>query len=328
MFTHVFTLIYSIFYRKKNKFNSGNQKIYQLSKMPRAKAKAPTLGNSLKSTGKQNKKRERRENYQERDYTETNEKFGQYQNNQVSITEQSDIQVFLQRAELANRDFTTERSKRNVQMLNTLQENPGMTKDEVLAEMLEQEAEAGDLELDTIPEDEHGNVLNQSAFVKLDADGNKIIETVLTEEELKNIRENKLTLPRKPIWNRDMTKEELIEKENMSFLEWRRSLAILEEESFDEGNDQRSKFLGNVTPYEKNLDFWRQLWRVVEYSDVLIQILDCRNPLLFYSSDLVKYVKEISERQEKTKFNILLLNKADLLSETQRKFWENYWTEC
>lgn len=36
-----------------------------------------------------------------------------------------------------------------------------------------------------------------------------------------------------------------------------------------------------ITPYEKNLDFWRQLWRVIERSDVVVQIVDARDPLLF-----------------------------------------------
>ncbi len=36
-----------------------------------------------------------------------------------------------------------------------------------------------------------------------------------------------------------------------------------------------------VTPYEKNMEVWRQLWRVVERSDLLIQIVDARHPLLF-----------------------------------------------
>lgn len=37
-----------------------------------------------------------------------------------------------------------------------------------------------------------------------------------------------------------------------------------------------------VTPFEKNLHVWRQLWRVIERSDVLVQIVDSRNPLLFW----------------------------------------------
>jgi large subunit GTPase 1 len=33
-----------------------------------------------------------------------------------------------------------------------------------------------------------------------------------------------------------------------------------------------------LTPFEKNLDVWRQLWRVVERSDVLVQVLHACPP--------------------------------------------------
>lgn len=75
-----------------------------------------------------------------------------------------------------------------------------------------------------------------------------------------------------------------------------------------------------LTPYEKNLEFWRQLWRVVERSDVVIQIVDARNPLLFRCEDLEKYVKEVSE----SKLNLILVNKADFLSDEQRQHWADY----
>lgn len=75
-----------------------------------------------------------------------------------------------------------------------------------------------------------------------------------------------------------------------------------------------------LTPYEKNLEFWRQLWRVVERSDVVVQIVDARNPLLFRCEDLEKYVKEVSE----DKMNMILINKADFLSDIQRKYWADY----
>lgn len=77
-----------------------------------------------------------------------------------------------------------------------------------------------------------------------------------------------------------------------------------------------------MTPYEKNLEFWRQLWRVVERSDVVVQIVDARNPLLFRCEDLEKYVKEVSTN----KLNLILINKADFLTENQRKAWLNYFT--
>lgn len=94
-------------------------------------------------------------------------------------------------------------------------------------------------------------------------------------------------------------------------MEWRRSLAQLQEA---EGI--------LLTPYEKNLQFWRQLWRVVERSDVVVQIVDARNPLLFRCEDLEKYVKEVSEN----KMNLILVNKADFLSEHQRKCWAKYFS--
>ena len=48
-----------------------------------------------------------------------------------------------------------------------------------------------------------------------------------------------------------------------------------------------------LTPFEKNLEVWRQLWRVVERSDLIVQIVDSRNPLLFYSS--VRFFRRSSE---------------------------------
>jgi large subunit GTPase 1 len=56
------------------------------------------------------------------------------------------------------------------------------------------------------------------------------------------------------------------------------------------------------------------------HSNILVQVVDSRNPLLFRSEDLEKYVKETDENKE----NILLLNKADLLTENQRMTWAEY----
>ena len=77
-----------------------------------------------------------------------------------------------------------------------------------------------------------------------------------------------------------------------------------------------------VTPYEKNLEFWRQLWRVIERSDLVIQIVDSRHPLVFRSEDLEKYVKEVNQ----LKNNLVLINKADLLTEDQRLAWADYFS--
>ena len=70
----------------------------------------------------------------------------------------------------------------------------------------------------------------------------------------------------------------------------------------------------NVTPFEKNLHVWRQLWRVIERSDVIVQIVDSRNPLLFWCPDVFTYAKEINPN----KAALLIINKADYLTVEMR----------
>ncbi|XP_005873255.1 PREDICTED: large subunit GTPase 1 homolog isoform X1 [Myotis brandtii] len=138
---------------------------------------------------------------------------------------------------------------------------------------------------------------------------------LLSFEESQRIKklheENKqfLCIPRRPKWNKKTSSEELKQAEKDNFLEWRRQLVRLEEEQ---------KLI--LTPFERNLDFWRQLWRVIERSDIVVQIVDARNPLLFRCEDLECYVKEIDDDKE----NVILINKADLLTSEQRSAWATY----
>lgn len=55
----------------------------------------------------------------------------------------------------------------------------------------------------------------------------------------------------------------------------------------------------------------------MELSDILVQIVDARNPEVFYCSDLVSYAESVGPEKQ----SILLLNKADLLTEEQRELW-------
>ncbi len=127
-----------------------------------------------------------------------------------------------------------------------------------------------------------------------------------------------------------MDPEELHQKERDAFLDWRRNLSQVE------ARDNIS-----MTPFEKNLNVWRQLWRVVEMSgeqekegekiaffltisgflDVLVQIVDARDPELFRCEDLANYTKEVGPN----KISLLLLNKADLLTVNQRRKWAAYY---
>ena len=117
-----------------------------------------------------------------------------------------------------------------------------------------------------------------------------------------------LQLPKRPKWDSSTTAEQLQELEHNSFLEWRRQIAETEENSLDKA----------VTPFEKNLDMWRQLWRVLERSNAVCQIVDARNPLFFRSPDLEQYISELGK-----KF-VVVLNKADLVDKDTRLKWAEY----
>jgi large subunit GTPase 1 len=65
------------------------------------------------------------------------------------------------------------------------------------------------------------------------------------------------------------------------------------------------------------------LWRVIEKSDILLQIVDARNPYFFYSQDLEAYIKEVDPNKE----FLLLINKADYLTEELRQHWSTYFKE-
>ena len=125
-------------------------------------------------------------------------------------------------------------------------------------------------------------------------------------------KKNRLTVPRRPQWDETTTPQELDQQERASLLDWRRGLADLQE------NEDLL-----MTPFERNLEVWRQLWRVIERSDLVVQIVDARNPLLFRSEDLEKYVKEVNP----TKNNLLLVNKADMMTLDQREAWADYFDE-
>ncbi|KAK4570107.1 hypothetical protein LTR86_003077 [Recurvomyces mirabilis] len=127
-----------------------------------------------------------------------------------------------------------------------------------------------------------------------------------------NAKRARLTVPRRPKWDENTTARELDERERASLLDWRRGLAELQE--IDD-------LL--MTPFERNLEVWRQLWRVIERSDLVVQIVDARNPLLFRCEDLERYVKEVDKRKR----NLLLVNKADMMTLEQRKQWAEWFME-
>lgn len=153
--------------------------------------------------------------------------------------------------------------------------------------------------------------MNNVKIIHTDQKNPYLLSATEERAKLKKHKENRgrLTVPRRPHWDENTTPEELDVLERESFLNWRRGLAELQE-----NNDLL------MTPFERNLEVWRQLWRVIERSDLVVQIVDARNPLMFRSEDLEQYVKAVDSNKE----NLLLINKADMMTYKQRRAWANY----
>ncbi|KAI0005568.1 P-loop containing nucleoside triphosphate hydrolase protein [Russula compacta] len=191
-----------------------------------------------------------------------------------SVTQERDLDEFLNTAQLAGTEFTAER--RNVKIIQasaTTYQNPYLPS-----------------------EDEE-------------------LSTLRTYSENKQ----RLRVPRRPPWTKSIGQAQLERQEKDAFLQWRRGLAELQD---------RDKFL--LTPFERNLEVWRQLWRVIERSHLVVQIVDARNPLKFRCEDLEAYVQDVegTEGEQGTgkgkRKNFLLINKADLLTAEQRRIWAEY----
>eukprot|EP00927_Polykrikos_kofoidii_P059414 TRINITY_DN54572_c0_g1_i1.p1 TRINITY_DN54572_c0_g1~~TRINITY_DN54572_c0_g1_i1.p1 ORF type:complete len:611 (+),score=114.90 TRINITY_DN54572_c0_g1_i1:207-2039(+) len=143
-------------------------------------------------------------------------------------------------------------------------------------------------------------------------DGPELItvgESVEAEQKASQQRDM-MSIPRRPVWDEGMTTDDLAAKEAEAFVEWRREIGMFAQENGL-----------HLTPYERNLDFWRQLWRTIERSDLLVMILDARDPDFYHCRDLARYVNEVSS----TKRVMLLVNKADFLTKEQRKQWTDYY---
>ncbi|CAL9728308.1 large subunit GTPase 1 [Monosporozyma unispora] len=199
--------------------------------------------------------------------------------------------------------FTTEKHEANWVKLRSVTQESALDEFLSTAELANKDFTA----------DRHSNV----KIIRMDSNTDARTQAVgmtNAQKELLNAKQREhakdLIVPRRPYWDEFTTKYELQRQEGEAFLEWRRKLAELQESNED--------LL--LTPFERNIEVWKQLWRVVERSDLVVQIVDARDPLLFRSVDLERYVKELDER----KANLLLVNKADLLTRKQRIVWAKY----
>lgn len=120
--------------------------------------------------------------------------------------------------------------------------------------------------------------------------------------------EKGLGFPRRPSWSYEMTRESLLRKEEKSYREY-----------LDDLHSRNP--LGSLSHFEHNLETWRQLWRVLEMSDVVLLIVDIRHPVLQFPPDLYHYVTGTLQKQV-----VLVLNKVDLCPAPLVIAWKHYLT--
>ena len=165
---------------------------------------------------------------------------------------------------------------------------------------------------EVIPENEALQSINTINIIPANQSSNIIMNNILKNSDL-NINKQEiqfLSIPKKPKYKKGMKKEEYLKLEKESFLAWRKALAEEEMKSINR----------TITPYEKNIEVWKQLWMTVDKSQLLFQIVDGRNPLYYRCPDLEKYIKEVDPNKQ----SVLLVNKADLVNDEIRKNWADY----
>ncbi|KAI0375217.1 P-loop containing nucleoside triphosphate hydrolase protein [Pilatotrama ljubarskyi] len=147
-----------------------------------------------------------------------------------------------------------------------------------------------------------------------------------------------LTCPRRPKWRYDMSKKEVEANEEGLFKKW---LAQTDEavnawcsvDDPEEKNPQRSaqgsdeikepdEMPHAPTSFERNLEVWRQLWRVTEISQILLILLDSRCPTLHFPPALSSYLSSVSNASRLR--TVLVLTKVDIAGPDRAAAWTSY----
>lgn len=128
-----------------------------------------------------------------------------------------------------------------------------------------------------------------------------------------------------------MTKKEVEKNEEGIFKKWLTETDRLVEDWQKEGEDRSepdpdeppeplTKMPRAPTYFERNIEVWRQLWRVTEISQIILVLLDSRCPLLHFPSSLSTYLSVSNIRI------ILVLTKVDISGAARAEAWTTYFT--
>lgn len=117
-----------------------------------------------------------------------------------------------------------------------------------------------------------------------------------------------IDMPKRPPWNKSFTKDQLDRQEQIYF------------KNFVDGLLEKSSLTDKKLSYfDLNLDTWRQLWRVLEMSEIITIIVDIRHPLFHFPPSLYNYIVN-----DLKKIVIIVLNKVDLVPASLVLAWQHY----
>ncbi|KAF9130331.1 Guanine nucleotide-binding-like protein 1 [Mortierella sp. 14UC] len=115
--------------------------------------------------------------------------------------------------------------------------------------------------------------------------------------------------PVRPKWDYSMSKDAIDKNEKRMFEAWMDSI-------YDKYPAEELSY------FEHNLDVWRQLWRVLEISDIIMIIVDIRHPVIHFPPSLYKYV--VNDMKRKL---VVVFNKVDLVAPNTVFAWTQYFKE-
>jgi hypothetical protein len=192
------------------------------------------------------------------------------------------------------------------------------------------------------------------------------IDREQTPEKRERARQldDRLNCPRRPKWKYGVTKKELEKNEEGNFAKWLQSVedvqhdySCLDEEDESSADEDEPKTvlvredapleIRSPSVFERNLQVWRQLWRVGEQSNVILVLMDIRCPPVHFPASLRTYLRDLvglpddrvnvmtdaqsQGRGKKPKFAqsgrkkvVLVLTKADLVEAERQQEWVDW----
>lgn len=138
-----------------------------------------------------------------------------------------------------------------------------------------------------------------------------IVHSTEEELEIEDDYFDGYDFPLRPSWNFQMKKETLLANEERYFFKY---VTAMEKLHFDD--------MKSMSYCELNIETWRQLWRVLELSDILLVIVDARFPNLHFPPSIFAYVHKVIKKKV-----VIVLNKIDLVESEVVLAWKLYFEE-